>query len=427
MVTTYTVDVTIGAHSWTFERAEGEVEDTFTVLDGLTFGWSMPAGLGPQQPDPMIAAAVLSVPEFLAAADIDQGTPVALEVRFDPDAEDPTFAFYGSITDATAQPRQLPLPGVTLSLIAVDYTVDPGDLEDWSYGSVGFAVKGYAQLLTQLFADRPALGALPTWPLADTNGPTVGTSDSAASVLDTIRSVLMVSVDEFSTRRVILAPLIADGLPSIPRYAFDQVLKEPASSWDIHVNNIDRRTLKWKRNRRRLFNTLEATGADGDGPLSVLVSWPDAGNKVITERLTTISGEVGQLEDVADFYLPSPDDAGSWALDQFTILLSETLDDTALVALPLDLMPRWNLAQLELARSSCYSKYVTVSGLSADLNPFADSPVLRGVLDAATVTINGGNVSLETRLRRLVPNVEESRTTLAGYALGPYAGQGTNP
>lgn len=433
-MTTYTVDVTIGSHSWTFEHTAGEAADTVTVLDGLRFGWSMPTGLGPVQPDPMTAALAISVPDFVDAADIDTGTIVGIEIRFDPDAEDPTFAFYGRVSDGVAVPRTAKAApagrsGVTISLLAVDYTVDLADLEDWAYGA-GTDLNGYAQVLTQLWSDRPTLGTLPEWPGGfDPNGPAVEPGDSPSGVLEVIKAVLLVAVDAASTKRVILAPFITGGALDVQHYAFDAVTKNPTSLWTLHSNAIRRDTLKWLRSKRRLFNTLEVTGAGDTVP--AIVTWPDVGLKVLTDRLSTISSEQDQLDDVADFYLPDPGDSGSWTLDQFTVQLSDQLDDADLAALPLDLMPRWYLDPSEAERSSCYGKAVKIVGLPDDLNPFTDAPDLQGILDAAAVSIAGGRVTLETRLRRLQPvetkDEEAAHYSFGGYALAPLGGLATNP
>lgn len=421
----YFVEIVIGGHSWSIAHTEDTIPDQVVVLAGLQLGWSLPAGIGPIQGDAMSCTLAINVPSFSDVADIEVGTVVAVGLRFVEADTEPWAGFYGRVSDVQAASR-VGRQGVTLSVAAVDYTVDLADEEDWaSPGGADPSAKGYVEVITDLWADRPGLGTLPTWPLVDGNGPTVSIGDGANSVAELVKSVLLVAVE--SDRRVIIAPYVdyTDGQLRVQHYVFDTIEKAPEDDpWEISAAFMDRSTLKWVRNRRSIpGNTLEVSGADG---LSSIAVDPDIGSrKVITQRLSTISSDQDELDEVAAFYL-SPPEPGTWSLD-FANVLTLVLDPTELADLPGDLFPRWGAAPLAPERSSCYGKPVHIGGVPLTENPYGVTSI-NGALCAASVLVTGGNVRLTTTVRRTVAAPADSPGFSAGaYALTPYAGLETNP
>lgn len=397
----YFVSLLVGSHTWTVEHAGDQIPDTIEVLAGMAFGWAMPQGIGPVQPDPMTATLAINVPSFADVADIHLGGDVAIEVRFDETAPLPLFAFYGRVTDVQAAHRS-GRTGVTLSIAAVDRTVDLADVEAWALPSPDTAARGLG-VLESLWDDRTELGALPDWPILPVDGPLVAVTATPKSPLEAVKEILLVSVDESGSGRLILAPYIGtDGLPDPTQpYTFDVIAKpNDAHPWEISAGVVERSSLKWVRNRRGVRgNTIEVSGGPDVSPVVDRVG--GIVEKFITERLSTICNDQDELQIVADFYFDPPAEENTWAVE-FVNVLTRVLDETELADIPGDLFPQWRTALGEPERSSCYGMPVHIAGVPVTENP-CGAIAIDGSLCGASVSVAGGNVTLSTTVRRTVP------------------------
>lgn len=420
--TYYTVRVTVGEYTWHLVRAAvqgSEISDGTVVLDNLTFGWAMPdQALWPVQPNPMTATFAINVPEFPVLDDIDEGWAVAIEVGFEDGAHHPTFAFYGRATDLVAVPRSRHRTGVTISCAAVDYTVDPNELSNYATADESAMAENslLAAMWTELGLGYDGMGPLPTWPLtpvADVAQP--GPSGTPARAL--IDAVLLQAVDGGPSARAIFAPYIdSAGLlqhgaddPDFPKFVFDVLEKIPDTDNALHIaaGKVGR-SIQWGRRKRRAQPTrIETTGTVGTTPQAaeVLTDF-----RPIVEQVDTISADNDRLLAVAEFYLPDAPSRG-WQVEGVRWLFSHESTElvTDLLALD-DIMPRWALAEGASERASCYRKSVVIEGLPSHQNPYydPDDPAtndLRGVLTGVQLTIAGGEVYLDLKLRQTEPIV----------------------
>lgn len=398
----YFIEIRVGDHSWSIEHSRDKIPDALEVLAGLQFGWSLPSGTGPMQPNVMTASLALNVPSFPSVNDIELGQPVAIEIRFDPTDDLPWAAFYGRVSDVSASPRRGTIaggrPGVTLSIAAVDYTVDLTDLESWAPDDAPQATaKGYVEVFDELWTDR-LLGTLPAWPIGfNSSGPTVGIGESPVEAAALIKDILVVSVSDDATKRIILAPTVAGS--DFDGWSFDVIEKAPSSTpWVLHGAYLTRSDTKWVKGRRSVpGNTIEVSGTSDAAP-PVYFSEATIGQKVITERLSTIGSDHDELENVAEFYL-NPGDDNTWTLD-VSVLLTQTLTQTQLNALPGDLFPQWKADVGDPLRAGCYGKRVDIETVPPTEHPFGIGYDITGRLGAVSVTVTGGQVRLAATLRR---------------------------
>lgn len=408
--------------SWTLDHdpAGGLVTDGLHVLDGLSTGWSAPESpIGPLlQPNPMTAALAITVPD-LSEADapwMGEGSPVAITVALLGTVK---CRFYGRLTDASATPRP-GRTGVTLSIIAVDYTVDPGEWNGVIDSGPVAAID--RDVLESLFETSSTLGDFPPWHTT----PAAAYSTEFVNVPATIAEML------FSTAapgpgvpggwgpttgvRQIFAPLIdpTTGTPPTvgPRWAFDLLWNDqPAPRLVVDANRVERSSLTLVRNKATQPTILTLTGrailedpvptATGTTPFGARPWGPE-----VALELNTPSADSDRVADNLAYYLPSRPERG-WRIPTLRWQLTRERDDDDLAAvladLPDNLFPRWDLDDADPDRAAYYQRRVEVLNVPDDINPYADDahPEIVAPLAGVDLTIAGGHIALDLTLRHL--------------------------
>lgn len=416
-----------------------KVDDSLAVLDGLRFGWSVPDGwLYPAQPNPMTAALAFTMPDFQDEDWMVEGTEVAIRVFLSEDHRDDDlahFSFFGRVTDDGARPRVTgdgwrKRPGVFVSLNAVDYTIDPLEAVP--------DVPPIAIVNPSTDADWMALGLWPNVGGSLGLPPTWTTTPSSVFVpqgqkfgtrqfIDTVLLGALTNAGATSRWRAIFAPQVDPITKRLTpttgqTWAFDRVMRDPHTVLEIDADHLTRSSLTWGRNKATLPSLLTATGLPDDPAgfpdfiVPVTVANPSAArpHTQVIETLDTWVNNPARLSDVADFYLhdevivttPAGPVTGSvrgWTLKTVTWVLTRETADT-LAALPLDLMPRWDVDQNgpdATQRASCYSRAVQINNLGHDLQPY-DADALTGLLAGMDLTISRGEITLDLTFRNLL-------------------------
>lgn len=396
----YQVTVQLGSLTWDVvydvTTADPEADE---VLDGLSFGWTMPDGLWPQQPDPMSASLAINVPDFTAGiAELVEGDVCAITVGvIEPVDTTPQFRFYGRITDLKAVPRNN-RTGVTLSVVAVDNTIDLAEKLQWApLTDVGWNVHTF---LEEIWDDN-SLGAFPTWSGAITSPITPDLNPQKLSDLiahELQQTVLYTPDESVPSFRLILAPNIdpATNAPDITQpWSFDVLYKFPY--WDpadLPACYIETDSLEWLYAKTNEPNIIQLTG---DG----FMVTANTGTARRYGSIETTLSDSDDGQDVADFYLPADDP--SWRINTFRYHLTGQ-DPEDLDALPPYLFPLWLDGTDPTDRAGCYGRAVHLTGIPGHRQPYSDAPdhdrTVKGRLTGARVNVTGGRVFLDMQLRQ---------------------------
>lgn len=409
-MTYYSVYLDLGDHHWDIESnpTPGPLTDDLLVLDGLRFGWSMPQGLWPQQPDPMVAAVAVNVPDARDIADLAEGDPVAIEVTLHPDDTEPTFAFYGRITDLQATPRGGDRTGVTLSVVAVDYTTDMAEV---TFVSTVATTSSVVDVLENVWDDG-GLGDFPTFPtlFGFSDLDLIGTDDIlTAQQIVTQQLLQTIGFSGFSpARRIILAPNI-DPITRRPTtsqpWMFDVVSKfAEVAEFEIPSSAVELDSARWRFQKGTGPTRVEATGPWI--PLDFVYAEHSGVTRHVTERVSTTLQHDTDGQAVADFYLPT-DEVSRWQLDTFRYLLTRAEDDDDdLEAFYQGLMPYHTGPTGDPdGRAACYGHPIAVTNIPAHLVPIdidgaGEEITVFGRLCGVELTISGRHVALDIQLRQ---------------------------
>lgn len=399
----YRVTVDLGALSWDISHGDGALDDADEILDNLSFSWSMPEGLWPTQPNPMTATLGINVPDFTSGvSDLVEGDPCAIQFYFTDDDglhETLTASFYGRITDLQANPRSR-RDGVTLSVVAVDYTVDMAELDPWAPAPGTWTAP---TLLEQLWDDR-ITSDFPTW---DTSlglmsiDPQLDDRPPSEVIAFELVQNIGTTLGE-PTHRAILAPNIdfsTGTLDTTQEWAFDMIYKDsPEDPYTIPCDRVEKESLTWLYSKQTGPNAVFVVGPEGYGTGSA------AHPGITHRRLETIDATItDSLDPVAEFYLPDPTPSG-WRVDTFRFHTTRGagihIDDV-----PAMLFPSWTLSPGSPDRSSCYGHPIILSDVPWHVNPLASGPTpetsdVTGRLTGASFTVAGGHVFLDLQLRQ---------------------------
>jgi hypothetical protein len=445
---TYSVDITLGAHSWSLVETEGEVTDGIRVLAGLQFGWTVPKnGLWPAQPDPMTASFAVNVPYFADIADVGEGDPVVIKVRADEEG-DVIASFYGNVTNRRATPRPRRL-GVTYSIVAADYTVQVSELPSTAGTDLG------AGLFTDNVVPDISEGTFPfvhavdlldwVWVHHLPGGVDVTglyTSDDVSMFVPVgsdirpyIDNLLVQLVNGGSLTRMILAPYVdEDGnlapaasgryftLDTLQAGTVVDFIGRPGTATDSLVfaaSAIERNQLAWNAAKGVNPGRVQVTGFGNDSSSGTVQDTPyQAG----TPGAGTVSIP-SQLDDGADaialaiFYanwLWSP-----WQIDDLTLLVTD-----ADLAVPVGLFPDWALDEGDPGRASCYTQAVTLTGVQTSLTPDG-TDTTTGVLMGAQCRITSGRLYIDLSLRTVPPLPPDATLRLGAIGEAPIGGLAT--
>jgi hypothetical protein len=444
---TFSVDITVGSHSWAMLQAEGQVTDGITVLAGLQFGWSVPRdGLWPVQPDPSTAQLALNVPYFNDVADIDEGDKVAIEVKAD--SAGPVVArFYGNLTNRRATPRPGRL-GVTFSIVAVDPTVQVTELPstagtdlgsglvtdnvvpDLSGGTAPFIHA--VDLLNYVWLHRLP-GGVDLTGLDYTNDDVSMFVPVGSDVRAYIDNLLLQLVNVSDRTRMIFSPYIdSDGdlaaAPSGRYFTLDTIksgtvvdlIGRPGGDTDPLVfpaAAIARDQLGWNAAKGINPGAVQVTGFGNDPSSGTVQETPytvggaNAGTASITSQLADGADAIN----LAIFYanlLWSP-----WQVDDITLLVSSGDPDVDDLEIPVGLFPDWTLDEGDPGRASCYTQRVTLTALQSSVTPDG-TDTATGVLMGAKCRITGGRLYLDLSLRTVPADAPDPETTLRLGAFG---------
>lgn len=414
MTAAWQVAIAVGEHSWLIEQdLEEEVgRADATVLDDLRFGWAMAGNPYPAQPDAMSAEFSLSLPNFVDYGDLAKGDPVAITVSV-PAGGVVAASFYGRVTDLTAKPRDTKEDedddGVTLDVVAVDYTVDPAEhrvppgpavipgdgIFEYDVLQTGF-FNGYGDVLPGDVDGIPDLWTSPT----DVEVPEPFLLEQRARLQ--VAAVLAQAVNTTTGTRMILSPLIAFGeLPSSGRlFTLDTIQPYPDRD-DAYDVLIDADTVDL---------AIAWTQVKGDAPDRVLVTYGESNLQTVATRsgatepyvdialqLQLNDDETTRADEIAGYYLPVDDLDNQWQVKSITWFVDQ-LDEDELAAFPATLFPQWTAAEGDPDRSACYCQRIWVHNVEPTVQPYSVGP-FSGLQVGATARIRDGLLSIDLALR----------------------------
>lgn len=406
--------VTIADHTWSIEQnlEDGADADVVTALDDLRFGWALPAGLYPAQPAAMTAEFALNIPSFPDYGALGKGDPVTIEIHV-PAAGPVVAGFYGRATDLTAQPRNelvddtVTTGGVTLDVVAVDYTVDVREAPNYRFSGAGGFDEAHI-VVDEAF--QAACGGLlsgslgtipPQWVIPIPPSETYQIPDEATSPAAMIDTLLLESVSTDSGERMIIAPLLdPDGaLVSGRQFTLDVVTQPPDRDVVDHLLDAD-----------AVDGEIAWTSIKGDAPTQVVVvedyahvmgaaDVPGAPTPYVVSTITSANSETvnDHAQALAEFYVPTDLVDLAWQVKSFTWLL-ELLTADELDTFPVELFPQWKLDEGDAGRSACYGRRIWVTNIDPTVTPYPDGPV-SGLLVGTTVRIREGFLEFELALR----------------------------
>lgn len=122
----YEVEITLGAHSFTITSEDESIEESVNVLDNLDLGWNSPTGEPwPWQPNPTQVQLGFMTRDASNLADVDITTPMQVKVT---SGGTVIAGFTGRVSDLDAQPVRFGDDLVMLyDVTGVDYVVDAGE------------------------------------------------------------------------------------------------------------------------------------------------------------------------------------------------------------------------------------------------------------------------------------------------------------
>jgi hypothetical protein len=361
----------------------------------------------------------INVPDFTSdVSALAEGDPVVIDLTILSEGEpsydiddnpvyNTTATFYGRISDLQAVPRD-GRNGVTLSVVAVDYTVDLRTLEVWAPGAGPWVQDAF---LEQLWDDRIGT-AFPTW-YSSLGSNAIDPPVDNRNVGDVIDAELIQAAG-FTlgepTHRAIIAPNIdpfTRRLDTTQEWAFDMVYKEsPTDPYPVPCHLIEKGSLVWLYSKAGDTNSVTVVSETGSG---------DAIHPGVTLRRVVnldVTLTDPDLDWLAELYLPDPVPS-MWRVDGFRFHPTRGSGMDA-EDLPHGLMPRWEVPpvtdaghdELDLTeRSSCYGRPIELVDVPWHVNPLAvdDDPELTtvtGRLWGASVTVVGGHVMFDMQLRQ---------------------------
>lgn len=408
--------------SWSILQAEGDVDDSIVVLDGLSFGWTEPDdGLWPVQPDPMACSLAINVPDFSEISVLD-GDTLSVEVKAD-SAGDVIARFYGNVTNWKAVNRSDETGGVTLSLVAVDPIAGLNEamgLTDIGEFEIIPLEEDVASALWGSFAGPADVSDLWTspdrsvWPESVQVGAPVNS-------LSYINGLLLQAVNVEDRTRMIVSPNIgaSGAIASDPisgrTFTLDTISSDVAadpSPFEPPANAVLRDAISWTSATGQNPGLIAATGYANDPLNRVLAPVAGPPNRAI-QTIEVTSGTEAEAQDAADFYAATAFD--QWQVEGVTVEVTDREVDV-----PVGLFPNWKAGEGDPARAACYGRRILVSGIDPTRTPDG-AGVIDGVLVGATCRISAGALELDLAIRR---PIDLSHPTdlfiLGGYALAPY-------
>jgi hypothetical protein len=404
-MTTYHVSVKLADLTWDLTHDSGDVSDDDRVLPALTFGWRMPEGLWPQQPEPMTASLAINVPDFTSdIADLAEGDPCSIRIGLigdDPEVDYSAHqvAFYGRITDLKATPRPR-RAGVTLSVAAVDYIPDLAELQAW------FPTPSIDQdspaMLEELWDARFDTD-FPDWP-AEFGAPAIIPVNAYQDVPTRIGHELTQCIGLTAgdpTHRLIIAPVVdstTELLDTTQAWSFDAIYKEhPDDPYVIPSARIERASLEWLYSKQSWPNFIEVVGD------LVNVTTAHVGySHRRTAKIDVTLMDSDDADNVAEFYLPDPTPS-AWRVNTFRLLATRaSLPDADFSGLAV-MFPILTVFPGFPQRSACYGHPIVLADVPDHINPLAPGAGVSDVtgrLTGASVTITGGHVHFDLQLRQ---------------------------
>lgn len=440
----YAVSVRVGQSAtglFVEDPDRGVAVDGVAVLSGLTFGWSMPGPMWPQQPDPMRGGVVVNVPDFGSDWEIDpDGETLQITVSADYPTGDIIASFYGDITDyrVTTRPGR---PGVFITAAAVDYTVRLKEGR-WYGTLIDFGVTDHAAIDT-LWAkgELPGsdagtglgrAGSTVVWSAPDRLITPDALDVAPRSPYDLLNQLLVQAVDVPNSRRMIVAPMVGnDGellnvggfdSPHLRTFTLDVIDSDFAAGtpvWDLPASACRRDSLAWSWNKTNKVHRVDVGGYGGDASHIAYATTPIPPPAISGSTIIVLPTTLNTLDDsteVATFYTDRSR-FDSWQVDAVDVEVSKAGIGADV---PVGLFPDWFQGEDDPARSACYSALVNIT--DADTTRTPDGlDTITGRLTGATCTIADGKLVLGLELRRLVDiTLDNPDFVFTGYAMAPF-------
>lgn len=409
----YTVDVQLGATTWAFELDDdGDLADGYTILSGLNFGWSMPGGIWPVQPNPQGLSLTLNVPNF-GVPDVNNGDRVS--VVLSTGIHTPAIAsFYGKVSDLKAKARHRTRPGVFIDVTAVELGVDLAerDPHDFAFPAIVTSDLSLIEDVMDEVGGTTAAGIIAAngIPPIDTWPP-----DGPVNARDLLDQLLLQAVKP-NDRRLIWSPAV--GVYPAWEPTLDPVFAQPehglGDPFVIPGSAVDLDTATWSNVKGASPDGVYATGW-GNDPANIVKSIGATTGDIFASIASTFDDEA-DAADAADFYV-SP--FAKWQVDRFTVHASR-----AGYEIPIGLFPDWSIAPGDATRSTCYNAWIEVEDVDTTRTPDG-LDVVAGVLTGAQITIDNGSVSMDLTIRRpasLTPGEIATFTIAAGEVASDLTG-----
>lgn len=431
--------------TWSFTPAadpDDDTADVLTVLDGLEFGWAMPDGpLWPLQPEPMDCQLMMSVPDFPELDNLTDGASLCVFVWTDAASDDlANFEFIGDVTDLDATPRGDQLPGVTLSLVAVDTSVRTRELQ---------RPAGDFPAIDVLALDHDQLAILWTWWTGQTFQTEWWTTikrttrlPSGSTFRDVADQLLLQSTGGTSSgegheatdtdptpRRMIVAPYVdwVEQSPPGPvndpptvQHVLDTIVATQAAPdpWLVPAAAVLRSSLRWSRSKGQRARYINTTGwghpdftTDGQVYTAEVAVYGD--EDYISADVPVTFGGADDGTDSLDALYAAVATANlyaapwaRWRVQQLTILVDRSGIGPDV---PMTLMPRHRYAPGTTERAAAYSAYVIVDDFPTPAHPTPAPPPadlmapgmtrVEGVLVGARVRVEARRLELDVKLR----------------------------
>lgn len=441
----YQVWVRTSGYEWTFteDPDHGELVDGITVLAGMRIGWAMPGPHWPRQPEPMTGTIEVNVPDFGAYGQVRaaENDFLAIEVKLDAADEVCLAQFYGDITDYKAIPRD-GQEGVTLSLVAVDYTVrlrdelrpqfilaDDGNLYP-DQDIIGFMWdRGDETGLGDALSSTPWPVAIP--PRATDHSYLNLDGPIPTTVPDMIETILDAAVFDSGIPgdlgRAVLQPLVVPetdpthhgeriGGPVVSitgaYYVLDVVFADPdllPVMWEIGADIVYLDDIEWSNVKGRTLGNVTTTGVGGDS--LARTDSPVAGATSLTSsNVPVILQNTIDAQGVSDWYAAR---AGfePWQIDRLVIPVTRVLADGGDLTPPaagLRLFPDVTAVETDAERRGwAYSTGLRIVGVDDTVTPDGLGAI-EGIIVGVECTVDPiEGLTLEVALRRRAIGTEE--------------------
>ncbi len=431
-MSTYSVDIVLGEHSFTISSADAPPApgEPLYVLDGLRLAWQYADNDPfPSQPQPAECDLAFYVDSVSELADVDLGTPVVVYLT---SAGTNVATFTGRVAAMSAVPsRRKGVTGLRYSISCVDYMVDLRELQ--------------LNITRPVETGEDRLGAIVD-AIADAGGPEVtlpavlfeGTLFDAITAADTnafdllddhLRQIVTPDVRSYMVPVTVAGVL--DSITCIFALAPRVSLTWPPGLFVLNGNlltvepddtppadlagyqmgmlldsgRVREQPLTWSKAKNAGPNTVTVTGPAGTVTSTSASPGTAPVKLAISTTLTTATSGIPTAQaSMSKLYLPDPD-ANRWSVDQFVWMPT----DAELAALPFCLTPDTDSLDFtpdHYAGPACYTAQVVVTNVPDHVNPASDSGFYAGCPAGIEVRVQNKTVTVAMRIAKRLPRTQ---------------------